>query len=397
MTQSLRLSLLVLSVIMTVEFAASFCAPLLPLIRAGFAADEYWVQMTISFYLFGLGAAALLYGPLSDVFGRRPMLLAGLGLFSLASLLCVWASSIHVLIAARLLQGMGAGVAWTVGNAAIKDVTAGDRYTRTMNLVHIIAGLVPTVAPILGSYLGEMLGWRQSFMSVFLLSCVTFALVALLMQESINQRSRFSFGTLWSGYRQVLAQPIYCRYMIVKVLMVMLLFVDSANLSLIFVEHLGVPIHFFGYYVTLSFVAYLAGGWICHRWVSVMGNDRLIHWGLAGVFCSTLVLLLALWWGLSSALWIQIIRIPLYMGWGLIFGNATACIVAPFPGQAGAASAMMIALEMLFSFVGIYICSVLFDGTLMPMAGFAIFTTVLAYAGFYYLRQHKIAGVLDAA
>lgn len=357
--------------------------------------DEYWVQMTISFYLFGLGISALLYGPLSDVYGRRPTLVAGLGLFSVASLACVWASSIYPLILARLLQGMGAGVAWTVGNAAIKDVTAGAQYTRMINLVHIVAGFIPAIAPILGSYWGELWGWRPSFFAVFVLSCAAFALVSLGFKESISRRHSFSFIALWSGYIHVVTQPLYCRYMIVKVLMVMLLFVDAANLSLIFVEHLEVPLEHFGYYVTLGFVAYLAGGWLCHRFVKDLGNDRLISIGLAGVLCSTLALMVGLEYGLHSALWVQLIRVPLYIGWGLIFGNATACIIAPFPKQAGAASALMIALEMAFSFVGIYICSVFYDGTLMPVAGFAIATTLLACVGFYSLRRHKIAMVLE--
>lgn len=397
MSRQLMITLVICFLIITVELAASFCSPLLPLIRTDFSVDTALVQMTMSFYLLGLGASAIVYGPLSDMVGRRPLLLTGLVIFCCASWACSWAPSIYWLIGLRLIQGVGAGAAWTVGNGVVKDVTSSQEYTKIMTVIHIVVGFVPALAPILGSYLGAFFGWRQSFLSLFAFSCFTLIVVAYNLGESLPQKSKVSVKRLFSGYISLLQSPILCRYMIVKVLMVMLLFVDAANLSLIFVENLHVPIQHFGFYVAMGFIGYLIGGWACHRLVDHFGNDRLLVWGMGCILASNVLVLALGFCSVESALIIQLCRVPIYFGWGLLFGNATACIVAPFAEKAGAASAMMIGLEMVFSFLGVYIMSVIYDGTVVPFACFMIVTTLIVYSGFYGLKRHRIAAVLNAS
>ncbi len=396
MSRQLQFTVVISFLIVTVEFAACVYAPLLPLIRSMYQVDETWVQMTVSFYLLGLGLAAMLYGPLSDCFGRRPLLLFGLGVFCLASLLCAYAPSIYWLIAFRAMQGAGAGSAWAVGNSVVKDVTSGSDYTKMMTVIHIVVGFVPAFAPVLGSYMGAYWGWQTTCLSLFVIACLSLLIVSLTLTESLEKKAAFSVQQIFSSYGKIISNPLCCRYMIVKVLMVMLLFVDSANLSLIFVEHLHVSLEYYGYYITMGFAAYLLGGYLCHQLVDRLGNDRLIEWGLAGVLVSNLLLVMLDLQGEGSGLAIQLIRLPLYLGWGAIFGNATACIVAPFTEKAGAASALMIGLEMIFSFVGIYMMSLLYDGTMLPFAGFMCVTTAIVLICFYALRNHRIGDVLGA-
>ncbi len=395
MSRQKLLTITICFLIITVELAACFSSPLLPLIRADFSVDASLVQMTMSFYLLGLGVSAFIYGPLSDSLGRRPILLIGLGLFCFSSWACSWSPSIYWLIAIRFIQGLGAGAAWTVSNGVVKDISSKKEYTKTMTIIHIVVGFVPAFAPILGGYLGAFWGWRDSFLCLFALSCVTLFVVGYSLTESLPEKSRTSLRKILKGYLILLQSPLLCRYMIVKVLMVMLLFVDASNLSLILIETYHVPVMHFGYYMALGFLGYLFGGWSCHRFVALLGNDRLLYWGLTCVLLSNIVLLILGILNIQSVLIIQICRIPIYFGWGIMFGNATSCIVAPFSERAGAASAMMISLEMIFSFIGVYLMSLIYDGTVIPFSIFMIVTTIIVFFGFYGLKNYKIENVLD--
>lgn len=395
MSPQIILTSIICFLIVVVEFGACFCSPLLPLIREDFLVDTTLIQMTFSFYLLGLGFSAMIYGPLSDSLGRRPLLLTGLGVFCFSSWACAWAPSIYWLIGIRLLQGLGAGAAWTVSNGVVKDISTKQEYTKTMTVIHIIVGFVPAFAPILGSYFGAILGWRQGFLFIFALSCIALVLVGWRLGESLPKKKKLSVNGVLTSYFLLMKSPLLFRYMIVKVLMVMLLFVDASSLSLIFVETLHVQVIHFGYYATLGFIGYLLGGWVCYRVVNRFGNDKLLSWGLGCVLIGNSIVSLIGFLGVESALIFQVCRLPIYFGWGLIFGNATACIVAPFAESAGAASAMMIGLEMVFSFVGVFIMSLIYDGTIVPFSLLMIATTLLVFLGFYGLKKHKIASIIE--
>ena len=135
----------------------------MPSMTRALATSPERVQLTLSVYMYGWGAAQLLAGPLSDRFGRRPALLGGLAVFVVASVACALSTTVTMLIAARAVQAVSMAVIAVVPRAVVRDMHAGDRAAYMLSLMGMVVGIAPIVAPILGSHLHAWLGWQANF------------------------------------------------------------------------------------------------------------------------------------------------------------------------------------------------------------------------------------------
>ena len=146
-------------------FATDMSLPALPTLGIAFDAPPERVQLTLSLFVLGYGGGQLFYGPLSDRFGRRPMLLAGLAVYTLCGFACALAPDIEVLLLARLAQGLGGCVGPILGRAIVRDHWSGVRAAQTLSYVTFVFALAPMVAPLLGAALLERFGWRAIFLA----------------------------------------------------------------------------------------------------------------------------------------------------------------------------------------------------------------------------------------
>ncbi len=381
-------TLLITFTIVVVEIAVSFNSALLPNLKGDLAISEQLAQWTVGIALLSLGISGIFYGVLSDNFGRRPVILGGLSLFCLGALISALAPNISILLTGRFIQGFGAGVGWIVGNACLKDLFEGRAYSKVMNQVHAAAGIVPAIAPSLGSYLGAFLGWRACFFIIFAVSLVTLLLKFRHLPETNVERHPVSFSQMLSVYQGLFKNNRYVMYLIIKVLSVMLIFIEASNIPLIFVDHLGVPAASYGLYTIPVSLAYILATYLSGKLSHQVVVDRMLFAGLICIIVSNSVILVLGMFTPLSALSIQGIKILTYIGWGLIFGNATAALISAVNRYAGAASAMMIALEMFFSALGIYGVGLFFDGTIVPvsivMIGVSFFNVFIL---FFYPRS----------
>lgn len=361
-------TLLITFTIVVVEVAVSFNSALLPNLKGDLAISEQLSQWTVGIALLSLGISGLFYGVLSDNFGRRPVILGGLSLFCIGALISALAPDISILLTGRFIQGFGAGVGWIVGNACLKDLFEGKAYSKVMNQVHAAAGIVPAVAPSLGSYLGAFLGWRACFFIIFAVSLSVLLFKLRYLPETNVDRHPVKLSQMMPVYGSLFKNNKYVMYLIIKVLAVMLIFIEASNIPLIFVDYLGVPAASYGLYTIPVSLAYILATYVSGKLSDRVDVDRML---LAGLLCIVLSNVLILVLGALtplSALSIQGLKILTYIGWGLIFGNATAALISAVRRHAGAASAMMIALEMFFSALGIYGVGVFFDGTIVPVS-----------------------------
>ena len=147
------------------------------------------VQLTLSLYMYGWGAAQLFVGPLSDRYGRRPLLVGGLALFVLASAACAASRSIEMLIAARVVQAMSMATVAVVPRAVVRDLYSGDRAAHVLSLMGMVLAIAPIVAPVIGSHLHAWLGWQANFVFVALYGAVALACVAWGLPETLRQRN----------------------------------------------------------------------------------------------------------------------------------------------------------------------------------------------------------------
>ena len=195
-----------LLVLITVSgtMAMHMFAPALPLMAQEFGASPGQAQLTISVYIAGLAVGQLFYGPLSDSFGRRPLLIAGLALYSAGGVLAALAPTVHVLVAARLLQALGGCAGLTLGRAIVRDSSTPDETLKKLATLNLMIMVGPGLSPMLGSLLARGLGWRAVFWLLAGVGMLTLLLAARTLAETGSTRGAFTARTLLADYRRLL-------------------------------------------------------------------------------------------------------------------------------------------------------------------------------------------------
>ncbi len=374
--------------IVIIEFAISFNSVLLPDVKLNFGISDQLAQATISIGLFALGIAGVIYGGITDSFGRKPMMVFSVSIFSLSTLLIAYSTNINIFLIAKFTQGIGSGAGWVIGNACLKDLYSEKDYAKVMNYVHSIAGITPSVAPVIGSYLGVLIGWRNCFQVLFLFSLIALTIMLIYQPETLKEKKDFSLKEFTLNYKTIFSKKLFIKYLTVKVLTVMLILTESSILPLLFVDYMNVEPQSYGLYAFPVFIFYVLGNFISGKLVYKYEAKTMIYTGLIAIFISNLLVIITSYLTTLSPLLIQILKTPCYLGWGFIFGNATAEIVSSASGKAAPASAIMIALEMLFSACGINILAVFFNGTIIPLTLFLLFISLFCII-FMYLFQTK--------
>lgn len=370
---------LITMIIMMSEIAISFNSLLLPNIKLSLHINNQWAQATISTGLFALGLSGMVYGGISDCFGRKPIFIFSTVLFSLSSIICAFTHNSSIFMAARFIQGIGSGSAWIVGNACLKDIYHGKKYREIMNYVHAAAGITPAIAPVIGSIIAVNLGWRNCFLGLGIFGICSLIMICLLHQETLHSKKSLSLKNFIQNYLIVIRNPSYRTYLFLKASAVMLIFCEISTIPLVFMEHLNVPEQLYKWYIIPGFIAYISTTLLSAYNTQISIENYLKIGFIALAFSNILLLLLSMI--SSQPPWvIQIIKIFSYCGWGLIFGNGTAKIVSLIPEHPGICSALMIACEMLLSAIGISALSLLFDGTIIPLSIFIASISITCYA-----------------
>ena len=271
---------------------------------------------------------------------------------------------------ARFIQGLGSGACWIVGNACIKDLYEGKEYTKVMNYVHAIAGIIPAIAPSFGSKIAVLMGWKSCFwILTFIGGCIWIG-IFFKQKETLKVYKSFSVKSSVKDYLKLFYSLPFCIYLFIKVIAVTLIFVETSNIPLIFIDYLAVLPENFGYYILPSFLFYvlssIASSYLCERF----SINMIITIGLMLIFMSQITILALPNVFQDNPIFFQGIKCFSYIGWGFIFGNATAQIVSQLPDCSASASAIMIGLEMLFSSLGIFLMGIYFDGTVVPITIF---------------------------
>jgi DHA1 family bicyclomycin/chloramphenicol resistance-like MFS transporter len=201
---------LLAAVTATGTLAMHILIPVLPLAAADFSVSRRAIQQAITLYLFGIAGGQLLYGPVSDRFGRRPTLIAALILYIAAGAVAGWAATIGTLLIARVLQAVGGCGGLVLGRAIVRDSAGRGEATSRMALLTMVQSLAPGVGPAVGGFLGAWFGWRSIFVMLVALGLVTLAGVVLAMPETTAARRS---GRMLRGYPQLLRSRTFCGYL----------------------------------------------------------------------------------------------------------------------------------------------------------------------------------------
>lgn len=392
----MRVALLLTAVVGLGALSIDMFLPSLPAIATAFAAPPATVQLTVTLFLMAFALAQLIYGPLSDRFGRRGVLLGGLGLYAVAGLACALAPGVGVLIGARVLQALGGGAGPVVARAVVRDLYDRERAARVFSYMSMAQSLNPMLAPIAGGYLHEAFGWRAIFWLLTALGALFVVLMAVGVPETNVRRDPTALqpGQMGRNLATLLGDRSYLGYVLVNALMFGGQFAFISGSSFVLIGVLGVSPSGFGLCFGMVALGIMTGTFLSGRFGGRIGLDRTI---LAGTTLGAAagVLLAALAW--SGVLTVAAVVAPMYVfavGLGLTLPNGMAGAVGPFPRMAGLAAAVAGFLQLTGS--GLYSMAVgrFFDGTARPMATAIALAGVAALACFGGLRARRPPDVL---
>ncbi len=357
----------------------------LPSLASVFNVPVSTVQLTLSLFVIGFGSAQLLVGPLSDRFGRRPVLLIGLGLYVAASALCALSQSIELLIAARFLQALGCCAGVMIARAIVRDAYAPEHSARVIARASTWISLAPIIGPILGSWLQVTFGWRSAFVALGTFSAVVMAACILRLPETNEHKNpnATNLRGLWDNYKLVLGSREFWLHVMPASLSYGGIFLFISGSSFVLIKVLGVPTEWFGFCFGAGVSGYMTGTLICRRLLKSISGEQALRIGtavslVAGVYFLAATLL-GLWhWAMV------VLAMFLYMvSHGINFPVTQSGAVAPFAKQAGTAAGLMGAVMMAFAFTVGSIVGATHNGTLYPLA---ILAFVLGSLNFLSVR-----------
>ena len=319
--------------------AMTICLPSMQDWPATFGASQAAVQLTFSGFVFAYGGLQLLYGPLSDRLGRKPVLIAGLLLSALGALLAALAPSLTVLTVARILQGAGSAAGMVVGRALVQDFFFGTERTRVMALVGMTMGVVPAAAAVLGGELHVRLGWQANFVVLTGLAAVLALAAWRGLPARSSARAAVPWSQLFSGYGQLARTPSFLLYVLVLsgASATFYAFLGGAPLVL---KAYGITPEKIGYYIMSIPGAYIVGNMLTARLIHRWGDRRLMIVGQC-LALGALLLLLALGLaGLHRPFFFVLPLVFLGIAHGLLQPSALTGTVGVVPALVGAAAAV---------------------------------------------------------
>ncbi|PMR69706.1 multidrug effflux MFS transporter [Halomonas heilongjiangensis] len=350
--------------------ATDMYLPAMPAMAEALGTGPDQVQLTLSLYMAGFALAQLFCGPISDRFGRRPVMIAGFALFLVASLLCAFAPSIEWLLAGRFLQALGGAAGPVLGRAAVRDIYGPLEAGRVLSYMASTMALAPALAPVVGAGLLLFFGWESIFLLLALYAVVMLAVLAWLMPEPLPVERRQSIAprAILANYRLLLGQRAFVGYTLTNAAAFAGMFAFLSGSSFVLIEFMGVAPTLYGMLFALIVGGFFAGTLLSGRYSRRLGHDRLIHLGtqmcaLGGGTMAALALL-----GVFSP-WAVIAPHMLFMvGFGIVMPQSMAGALAPNPQCAGAASSLFGFLQMTIAAVVGGLVGQFHDGTSHTMA-----------------------------
>ena len=323
--------------------SVDFYLPSLPELGRVFDASVPQVQLTLSGYLLCFAIGQIVYGPLSDHVGRKPVLLAALSLYVAVCLGCVFAMSIETLIALRCLQALGVAGAPVLARAMVRDLYHGVRAGRELARMGTITALAPVIAPSLGGVLQSAFGWRASFLGMAMLGLLAIVLVKRLLPETMNRRSEvpMSLSSILRGYGGFVRHRTYRIYVAIVAAAYGGLFAWISGSSFVLQGLYGLSPLLFGLVFAMATLGFGAGTLMAAKLVGRIGIDRTIVYGGFALASGGLAMVAAVAMDLHSPLALAAPMALYLCGLGLAMPQAMAGALMPFPEQAGAASSLL--------------------------------------------------------
>ena len=322
-------------------------------------------QQVITVFMIGVGLGQLPAGFLSDRYGRLPILYVGFITFTLASIATSVSNHIEIVLVARFFQGFGASVGVVITRAIVRDVASGKQMARLMSAMVMIFTATPMLAPIIGSYVTTLFGWRMTYVAMAIFGFIMLLCISIVLREThVPTREHHIVLHFGMSLREFFSH----RQSVFGVLLVMLPafgFISMITTSAaLIIEVFGVPARYFGYVFAISGIGILAGSTLNRRLLHRYSTLQMTGVGAAVIGIAAAQLLLIAWLGQASLWWIWGNASLFMVGTGFVLPNATSLALDPVPKIAGTASSLLTALQNLAGSLGAFLAALIYDGSI---------------------------------
>ncbi|MET3516768.1 DHA1 family bicyclomycin/chloramphenicol resistance-like MFS transporter [Pseudacidovorax sp. 1753] len=350
-------------------FAIDMYLPALPAIGQQLGTDFGTAQLSLTVFFISIGIGQLLYGPVSDMVGRRPPMFFGMALFALASVGCALATDIHTLIVLRFVQGLGAAAGMAIPRAVVRDLHTGPDAARLMSLLMLVFSVSPILAPLAGSGVIAVAGWRAVFWAIAVAAVAGLALLAFSLEETRPPSARVesSLGSALRAYGRLLLDAHFLGLVFIGGFAMMGFFIYLSTSSFVMIGHYGLTPTQYSIAFGVNAAAFFGAAQLNGRLSARFGLVPLVRVGVLGASVAiSLMLAHYLTGGDSLAVLIGLYFVAsAFMG--LVIPTTAVLALENHGAIAGTAAALMGTLQMLGGAVGMAVVSLFNDGRPLPM------------------------------
>lgn len=376
----------------TIAFSIDSMLPALPEIAREVSPDNInRAQLILTSFVLGMGLGTFFTGPLSDSYGRKNVITAGATIYCISAYVAWNAQSLEVLLAARMLQGIGAAGPRVVTLAVVRDLFSGREMARIMSFAMMVFTLVPAIAPLMGAGIIAFTGWRGIFIAFILFSLMSLFWMHLRLEESlkVSDRRPFRARELWAALKELLAHPVVRVSIIAQSLCLAMLFTMLSVVQPVYDETFGRADTFPLWFGAVSLIAG-SSGLLNASIVMRLGMRRVVTGMLvAQIACSGIMLVVVgmdlpetLYFGLFVA-W----QVTIFFQAGMTLGNLNAMAMEPVGHIAGLAASVMGGISTVVAVVLTVPVGLLFNGTPLPLAIAVFVEAILAFALMLHLAR----------
>ncbi len=362
--------------------------PALPQIASDLQTSEATAQLSISAFLTGLFIGMLFYGPLSDKYGRRHLLLGGIGVYVVATLGCLLVNSADYLVAWRFVQALGGAAASVLGRTIVRDLFPLNQAARALSLMHMVTMVAALLSPLIASYVLMIATWRWLFVGLLVFSAGLLVIIALKIPETHTGSSRGSeLSAVLKAYLAIGMQPVALGYIFCMSLCFAGMFAYITVSSFVFIDFFGLTPQQYAWLFAANIIGIMLFVLINSRLVQKLGTQRMLYIGAGICALAGLVLVAASLLGIAG-FWLIAVGLFAHISCtGVLGANCTASLMNLYSNNSGAAAGLAIAIQFGLGALASIIVSRLYDGTPLFMSLLVGITGMLSLAALLLTRS----------
>jgi len=371
--------------------ATDLYLPALPAIVDEFNVSEAQGQLTLSLFMLGMAVGQLFFGPLSDFYGRLPVVTVGTVFFIATSVACAAAPSMEFMWVTRFIQGLAASSGPVIARAIVSDRYHGPRAAQVMSMLGAAMAVIPLIAPTIGSWILVVFDWRATYLAL-----AVFAIAVLMglrqFQESAPAigQGGVDIGRIFRLFSRCLSTMRFIGYQVCGTATYSAILAYLSTVAFFMRDVFELPSQYFGYAFAISVAGFMVGALLCSRLVMRLGTNPTMTIGVV----LTLLAAIVQWWaapgGSANISLLAVSSWGLFFGIGLTSANAAMGAISLFPQSVGAASAVFGFIHATVAAIAGFIAGQLYDGTLVPTATIMLICAAIGLLGVPLARGSRI-------